>query len=168
MRVFPRGVATGGQMEPSLHLSLPTYWPPVKSSTLPGWMKRPTRPEVTVATRRGGRTNLWDDCETRLRGGSFLPTLASLLSWLVLPWAMALVHARDTHTLASTVEENERGSICTSISSLKRFLTSLILPFSGNVDLRITAPSIGWQLSLKSAFDGPLQVINWLLNQLYR
>ena len=34
----------------------------------------------------------------RLRGGSFLPTLASLLSWLVLPWAMALVHARDTHT----------------------------------------------------------------------
>ena len=157
MRVFPRGVATGGQMEPSLHLSLPTYWPPVKSSTL-GWMKRPTR------SLEAGQT--YEMIARRLRGGSFLPTLASLLSWLVLPWAMALVHARDTHTLASTVEENERGSICTSISSLKRFLTSLILPFAWNVDLRITAPSIGWQLSLESAFNGPLQVINWLLNQL--
>ena len=168
MRVFPRGVATGGQMEPSLHLSLPTYWPPVKSSTL-GWMKRPTR-SLVPATRRGGRTNLWDDCETPAwrqffahLGVSPLVTCPSLSDG-------AGSCKRHTHTLACTVEDNERGSICTSISSLKLFLTTSILPplqpFSGNVDLRITASSIGWQLSLESAFNGPLQVINWLFNQL--
>ena len=170
MRVFPRGVATGGQMEPSLHLSLPTYWPPVKSSTL-GWMKRPTR-SLVPATRRGGRTNLWDDCETRLRGGSFLPTLASLLSWLVLPWAMALVHARHTHThLRLQLKTMKEVQSVHQFPLLNFFLQHRFSPlspqpFSGNVDLRITASSIGWQLSLESAFNGPLQVINWLLNQL--
>ena len=64
--------------------------------------------------KEGGQT--YEVIARRLRGGSFLPALASLLSWLVLPWAMALVHARDTHTCVYSWR-NERGSIRTSISS---------------------------------------------------
>ena len=128
-------------------------------------MKRLTR-SLVQATRQGGRTNLWDDCETPAWRQFF--ALASLLSWLVLPWAMALVHARDTHTCVYSWRKWKRFNPYINFLS---FLTSLILPlpphpFSGNVNLRITASRIGWQLSLESAFNGPLQVINWLLNQL--
>ena len=79
-------------------------------------------------------------------------------------WFMQETH---THTCVYSWRKWKRFNLYINFLS---FMTSSILlppqPVSGNVDLRITAPSIGWQLSLESAFNGPLQIINWLLNQL--
>ena len=73
--------------------------------------------------KEGGQT--YEVIARRLRGGSFLPALASLLSWLVLPWAMALVHARDTHTCVYSWRKWKRFNPYINFLS---FLTSLILP----------------------------------------
>ena len=130
-------------------------------------MKRPTR-SLVPATRRGGRTNLWDDCETPAWRQFFARVGVSPL--VTCPSLSDGAGSCKTHTHTCVYSWRKSKSFNPYINFLS-FLTSLILPppphpFSGNVDLRITASRIGWQLSLESAFNGPLQVINWLLNQL--
>ena len=96
-----------------LLLSL-SHWVEWKDSQGPWWQP---------PGKEAGQT--YEMIARRLRGGSFLPALASLLSWLVLPWAMALVHARDTHTCVYSWRKWKRFNPYINFLS---FLTSLILP----------------------------------------